>query len=94
MPEYIEREAVLSEVDNAFKMFQEHDDIIELYSDVRAAIIYAKTADVAPVRHGHWIVRHKGMNNWVDCSECGTVGSPHWKCCPVCEVKMDGDADG
>lgn len=47
-------------------------------------------ADVAPVRHGRWIVRNKGMNNWVDCSECGTIGSPHWKCCPVCEAKMDG----
>ena len=51
-----------------------------------------KAADVAPVRHGRWIVRNKGLNNWVDCSECGTVGSPHWKRCPVCEAKMDLEA--
>ena len=35
-------------------------------------------------KHGYWIAR----NGWVDCSECGTVGSPHWKRCPVCEAKM------
>ena len=52
---------------------------------------FVSTADVAPVVHGRWIVRHKGMNNWVDCSECGTVGSPNWKRCPVCEAKMEVD---
>ena len=49
-----------------------------------------EAADVAAVVHGRWIVRHKGMNNWVDCSECGTMGSPHWKGCPVCLARMDG----
>jgi len=49
------------------------------------------TADVAPVVHGRWIVRHKGWGSWVDCSECGTMGSPHWKGCPVCLARMDGD---
>ena len=58
------------------------------------------TIEAEPVRHGRWIVRNKGTNNWVDCSECGTVGSPHWKRCPVCEAKMDvtdinvGNKDG
>lgn len=37
-------------------------------------------------KYGHWIPRHGG--EWVDCSECGTMGSPHWKRCPVCEAKM------
>lgn len=57
----------------------------------RPAYSKLKKADVAPVVHGRWIVRHKGMNNWVDCSECGTVGSPHWKGCPVCLARMDGE---
>lgn len=48
------------------------------------------TADVAPVWHGRWIVRLKGKNQFVFCSECGTVGSPRWKRCPVCGAKMDG----
>lgn len=39
-------------------------------------------------KQGRWIQRNKGQNNWVECSECNTVGSPFWKCCPVCEAKM------
>lgn len=38
---------------------------------------------------GRWITRGKGCNNWCECSECNTVGSPFWKRCPVCEAKMD-----
>lgn len=60
----------------------------------------APTIEAEPVRHGRWITRNKGMNNWVDCSECGTIGSLHWRRCPVCEAKMDvpdinaGNKDG
>lgn len=39
-------------------------------------------------RYGRWIPHNKGQNNWVECSVCNTVGSPFWKCCPVCETKM------
>lgn len=53
MPEYIEREALLSDVDKAFRLFAEHDDILRLYSDARCSVIYAPAADVAPVVHGY-----------------------------------------
>ena len=43
------------------------------------------SAAVALVRHGRWI-QGKG---YVECSECHTMGSPHWKCCPVCTARMD-----
>lgn len=50
------------------------------------------------VRHGHWIIRSSGKgdhaNNWAECSECLTCGSPSWKVCPVCETVMDGDGNG
>ena len=46
------------------------------------------------VVYGRWIHHNKGQNNWVECSECNTVGSPFWKRCPVCEAKMDGDGNG
>lgn len=42
------------------------------------------------VVHGRWIIHRKGQNNWCECSECNTVGSPFWKRCPVCEAKMNG----
>lgn len=47
--DYVEREAVLAEVDKAFKLFVEHDDTLQLYSDVRCAVIYAPAADVVEV---------------------------------------------
>lgn len=48
------------------------------------------TADVEEVKHGHWIEQTiSGEQTWC-CSECKTLGSPHWKRCPVCEAKMDG----
>lgn len=40
--------------------------------------------------HGWWIQHNKENNNWVECSECNTVGSPFWKCCPVCTAMMSG----
>ena len=46
---------------------------------------YIYSGDVAMVRHGRWV---KG-NGYVECSECHTMGSQHWKCCPVCTARMD-----
>lgn len=50
---------------------------------------YAKGLEDA-VRRGRWVplFNAKSLNNWVECSECKTVGSPFWKRCPVCEAKM------
>ena len=40
-------------------------------------------------RRGLWIIHNRGNNNWAECSECLTCGSPHWKVCPVCETRME-----
>ena len=49
--------------------------------------------EIEKVSHGRWIIHSCGhgvyANNWAECSECGTCGSPQWKRCPVCEAKMD-----
>lgn len=71
-----------------------HDtDQIALIDMVCEDIGNAPTVDAKPVVHGRWITHNKGQNNWCECSECNTVGSPFWKCCPVCEAKMDGDGN-
>ena len=87
MDEYIRKEDVI-EWFMPYVHAGESIDADVVISDIKGM----KAADVATVRHGRWIVRNKGMNNWVDCSECGTIGSPYWNCCPVCEAKMDGAA--
>ncbi len=45
--------------------------------------------EIYRVRHGRWLPQVVlGEKAW-DCSECKTLGSPHWKWCPVCGAKMD-----
>ena len=95
MAEYIEREALLAEVDKAFKMYVEHGDILRLYADARCSVIEALAADVAPVVHGRWI------DNccYNTCSACGN--SVHawnddgdlqeFSYCPNCGARMDGE---
>lgn len=47
-------------------------------------------ADVEEVKHGFWMRQILlGERVW-NCSQCKTLGSPHWKRCPVCEAKMNG----
>lgn len=49
--------------------------------------------ELEPVKHGRWMPQILlGERVW-DCSECKTIGSPVWKRCPVCEAKMDLEAD-
>lgn len=79
---YIEREAVLAKQYNASNFV--NPMLAEMVVDVRD-IEDIPAADVEFVNHGWWIDR----GEWVDCSECGTVGSPQWKRCPVCEAKME-----
>ena len=45
-------------------------------------------------KKGEWLPQILlGERVW-DCSECKTLGSPHWKRCPVCEAVMRGKEDG
>lgn len=47
-------------------------------------------AVLEPEKTGRWIIHNDGgCNNWCECSECNTIGSPQWKRCPVCEAKME-----
>ena len=51
------------------------------------AIILA--APTIEEKHGRWLPQMLlGQRAW-DCSECATLGSPHWKRCPVCEAQKD-----
>ena len=40
-------------------------------------------------KRGRWLPQTVlGQKAW-DCSECKTLGSPHWKWCPVCGARME-----
>lgn len=67
------------------------------YATVERMVEKAPTIDPESLRpKGRWVTHTVGhgkyADNYVECSECKTVGSPRWKCCPVCEAKMEGEA--
>ena len=87
MPEYIEREKVLSKAVPVEGCFS---DMISAYD-----VIMLPAADVAPVRHGQW----EKQSGLYSCSECGKTCPydvqadviEYWTCnyCPKCGAKMD-----
>ena len=86
MDEYIKREYA---VDAVLDVYYDTPDIDLSGEKFEAAIRKIQAADVAPVRHGRWLPQVVlGQKAW-DCSGCKTLGSPHWKWCPVCGCKMD-----
>ena len=89
MPEYIEREKVLSKAAPVEGCFS---NMISAYD-----VILLPAADVAPVVHSRWA--HFGGDEW-GCPVCGfvitTEGSwdkPTKKYCENCGTKMDGGAE-
>lgn len=85
MAEYIKKEDIEQKIQDGLKNLVLGHDAIE----VLGMIYEMPAADVALVRHGRWLPQVVlGQKAW-DCSECKTLGSPHWKWCPVCGCKMD-----
>ena len=81
------------------KYLYEHLDDVHIAGAMNA-IDEIPAADVAPVRHGHWIEQE----NWAPddyyytCSACGedynTIdGTPDYNFCPHCGAKMDEKED-
>ena len=92
MAEYIERDALLQDIEDSVRITSKTGMI---NPETRGAykiierIKSAAAADVVEVRHGRWLPQVVlGQKAW-DCSECKTLGSPHWKWCPVCGCMMD-----
>lgn len=69
----------------------------------------APTADVVEVVHGEWVETYQPLGfDEVKCAECSSCGEDwimdddmciddykaHWKYCPCCGAKMDGDKNG
>lgn len=67
--------------------------------DVRR-LLSIPAADVAPVRHGHFVhdgPRFAGGVDWWHCSNCGKLASgveTRFAYCPWCGARMDGGDDG
>ena len=86
--EYIEREALVE------RLKKEECDCEWLW-----AILDIPAADVAPVKHGHWVSEYDCGYTTPHCSECGETALTkeetsydyvYSSYCPRCGAKMDG----
>ena len=91
MAEYIEREAILREIERRERLMVV-DKTISVDA-LKRFILNRPAADVAPVRHGQWIIDSAGGK--IACSDCGCIYlgyngrlTPNY--CPNCGAKMDG----
>lgn len=106
MKEYIERAVAVKKFENYRRDCEEENDerAAQIFEDCISELMAISAADVAPVRHGRWIMRGGKFR----CSECGAkaawekeggtggfsfeytqVKSP---CCPNCGARMDEEA--
>lgn len=102
MAEYIEREALLREIERRERLMV-GDKTISVDA-LKRFILNRPAADVAPVVHGRWDDSGRytfpSGSTAVRCTNCGcalTVSEyrlNNWNYCPVCGAKMDGgDSD-
>jgi rubrerythrin len=100
--EYIEREALLEEINDAISNMafvspyqDEIDSITNGAEQIRDMVAEALAADVEPVRHGEWIpiitpfTTNRRVSRW-RCSECReVVYNKQGNYCPKCGTKMN-----
>lgn len=89
MDEYIKRATVTNHLDACMDTLWK-PEIVAL----KCFVEVIPAADVAPVRHGEWLLRHEGHGHYWECSVCHTnpciYVTKDTKFCPNCGAKMDG----
>ena len=100
--EYIERRIVLKAFSHRISELSDEPIVIGMNEALSLAEEFAENipaADVAPVKHGHWVSLDDYFED-AQCSECGdalVIGDCSfndfcecYKYCPNCGAKMDG----
>ena len=105
MDEYINREATSEEIRKYYYKNPPNSSYEEGFDRgldrAQRVILDAPASDVAPVRHGRWVLLDECYNEGVYCSACHK--KVYKKCyanqkikskfCPNCGAKMDGGAE-
>ena len=78
-----------------FGFCKKYIDPEETFPEIGGCTYFKNKDAFVEVIHGQWKpMQFKGQNDRRTmeyfCSECQTLGSPQWKCCPVCMARMDG----
>lgn len=87
MNEYIEKSIAIAIVSDSADMYPfEKNESIRRIED-------STPAEVAPVVHGKWLLRHEGYGHYWECSVCHAnpciYVTKNTKFCPNCGAKMD-----
>lgn len=96
MPEYINREELLKDIEDSVRFSSRNGVSAELRGAHKIVdrIRSAPTADVVEVVHGEWIRPTMINGRTFDiphCSVCGDVPCDTKNYCPDCGAKMDGE---
>lgn len=85
MDEYIDRKQALNLVESSGMWGWSKEQLYDEMQDV-------PSADVAPVVHGTWFLRHIGHGHYWECSVCHATPiyvTNNTNYCPNCGAKMD-----
>ena len=86
MAEYIKREDAINVVNGQSALTMSRKRVIDQISAIPAA-------DVVPVVHGEWLLRHEGHGHYWECSVCHKnpciYVTKDTSYCPNCGAKMD-----
>lgn len=89
--EYISRKAAEEMIEDA-QIISDGENCGYCTEDIEISSIPA--ADVAPVVHGKWLLKHIGAGHYWECSACHEnpciYVTNNTKFCPNCGAKMDG----
>lgn len=98
MAEYIDKAVALSvhEPPKSNRYYQT-DNLDDAYGqgwdDALCSIEHIPAADVTPVVHGEWLLRHEGHGHYWECSSCHKnpciYVTKDTRYCPNCGAKMD-----
>ena len=86
MSDYIKRE-------DALEQFDYYDLGEYLTTQIRGMLMDVPSADVAPVRHGRWVVIDAEEPRRYGCSECKRLSWHMENYCPNCGARMDCEDD-
>ena len=90
MDDYIKREQALKLIESGGTWGWSKNALYDEMKNLPAA-------DVAPVVHGKWELRHEGYGHYWECSVCHTnpciYVTRNTKFCPNCGAKMDLEED-
>lgn len=85
MHEYIKRTDAIAEINRGDLLVGDNAGW------AREIIWRTPYADVAPVQHAHWVMRHRYFNTTYICSKCksGSINKTNY--CAECGARMDGE---